>query len=127
MISFEFNGLNSEDFGILVEESNHNTKPPKKMEFIEVPGRTGLLIIDEGCHGNITIEILCHKEFEKYEEKIDFLNALDKWLNEPIGYKELKFNNGRKFKAVLNSEIYLPDTDFFYTDFTLSFNAYEEL
>lgn len=127
MIHFTFNGKCSKDFGILIEESNHNTKPPRRIEIIEVPGRTGNLIIDEGCRSNIDIVIVCHIEFDDGEQKIDTLNALDEWLNGEAGYKELKFNNGRKFKAIFTGELYLPDTDFFYTDFELTFNAYEEI
>lgn len=125
MITFTFNGVSSETFNILVLESNHNTKPSKRIEFIEVPGRTGDLIIYDNSRENLEINIQCHIELDAKQNKRILLDDLDAWLNGEDGYRDLIFNNGKTFKAVFIGELYLPDTDFFYTDFELKFSAYE--
>ena len=45
---FTFNGTSSERYGLKVKNSNHLSRPAKKIESISVPGRTGNLIIDDG-------------------------------------------------------------------------------
>lgn len=125
MITFTFNGISSEIFNILVLESNHNTKPSKRIEFIEVPGRTGNLMIYDNSRENLEINIQCHVELDGNQNKGALLDDLDTWLNGEDGYLDLIFNNGKAFKAVFIGELYLPDTDFFYTDFELKFSAYE--
>lgn len=125
MITFTFNGISSEIFNILVLESNHNTKPSKRIEFIEVPGRTGNLMIYDNSRENLEINIQCHVELDRNHNKGVLLDELDTWLNGEDGYLDLIFNNGKVFKAVFIGELYLPDTDFFYTDFELKFSAYE--
>ena len=47
-MEFTFNGVNSKDFNIKIKKSNHLSIPKKKIEFIEVQGRTDNLVIDEG-------------------------------------------------------------------------------
>ena len=49
---FTFNGVNSQQYGLKVKQSNHLTRPAKKIESIEIPGRTGNLIIDDGSKKN---------------------------------------------------------------------------
>ena len=45
---FTFNNANSKGFNIKIKKSNHLSIPRKKLEFVEVQGRTDNLIIDEG-------------------------------------------------------------------------------
>lgn len=123
VISFIFNDISSDDFGILVEESNHNIKQAKRIEFITVPGRTGDLIIYDNSRQNVELKLVCSMDITK--NKADLLEEMDEWLNGSDGYKYLVFNNGRVFKAVFTGELYLPDTHFTYTDFELTFSAYE--
>ena len=123
MISFRFNDRNSDDFGILIEESNHRSKAKKNIEFISIPGRTGDLIVCDGSRENLTITLSCHMEFDN--NKIYMLDLLDEWLNAEDGYKVLEFNDGMKFNAVFIGELSLPDDSFWYSDFELQFSAYE--
>lgn len=125
MLSFTFNGITSDSFNILIEESNIYTKAKKRIEFIEVPGRTGDLIVYDNSRENITIVLNCHIEVELID-KPKLLNDLDNWLNGHEGYKELIFNNGISYKAVFIGELNLPTTESFYTDFELEFSCYQE-
>lgn len=125
MLSFTFNGTNSRDFGIIIEESNIYTKGQKRIEFIEVPGRTGNLIVYDNSRRNIELSLLCTIEVEITDKKL-LLEAMDEWLNNHEGYKDLVFSNGIAYKAVFTGELTLPTTDNFYTDFELIFSAYQE-
>ena len=85
MLAFTFNGVSSEDFGIIIEDSNIYTKARKKIEFIEVPGRTGDLIIYDNSRSNINLVLTCHIEVE-LADKPNLLTQLDEWLNGHEGY-----------------------------------------
>ena len=125
MLSFTFNGISSESFNILIEDSNIYSKGKKRIEFIQVPGRTGDLIIYDNSRKNITIELECSIEVD-LKDKPQLLKDLDDWLNGPEGYKDLIFNNGIKYKGVFIGELNLPTTESFYTDFKLEFSCYQE-
>lgn len=123
---FGFNGKTSEEFGILVEDHDFWKLPKKRLEFVQVPGRTGDLIIDDGSRENFTVTFQCHVEVDS-EDKATLLEELDEWLNGPTGYKELTiFIDGEQRKdlnAIFVGEISLPNTDYFYSDFELEFNC----
>ena len=57
---FTFNNISSETFGLKVKSTNHLSLPAKKIESIEIPGRTGNLIIDDGSRRNLSIEVVCY-------------------------------------------------------------------
>lgn len=123
---FSFNNRTSDGFGILVEDHDSWKAPKRRLEFIQVPGRTGDLIIDDGSRENFTIIFKCHIEVES-KDKASLLDELDEWLNGPTGYKDLIIyidGQARKtFKAIFTGEISLPNTDYFYSDFELEFNC----
>ena len=123
---FGFNGKTSEEFGILVEDHDFWKLPKKRLEFVQVPGRTGDLIIDDGSRENFTVTFQCHVEVDS-EDKASLLAELNEWLNSPTGYSELSiFINDEHIKdlnAIFVGEIALPNTDYFYSDFELEFNC----
>ena len=123
---FEFDGISSEYYGILVEDHDYWKLPKRRLEFVQVPGRTGDLIIDEGSRENFTITFKCHVEVES-EDKAVLLDQLDAWLNGAIGYKYLNiYIDGVRCKtlnAIFVGELSLPNTDYFYSDFELEFNC----
>ena len=123
---FSFDNRTSDGFGILVEDHDSWKVPKRRLEFIQVPGRTGDLIIDDGSRENFTIVFKCHVEVES-KDKASLLDELDSWLNGSTEYKDLIIyidGQPRKtFKAIFTGEISLPNTDYFYSDFELEFNC----
>lgn len=123
---FSFNERTSDEFGILVEDHDSWKSPKRRLEFVQVPGRTGDLIIDDGSRENFTVVFQCHIEVDS-EDKGLLLDELDEWLNGPTGYKDLIiFIDGKQrktLKAIFTGEISLPNTDYFYSDFELEFNC----
>lgn len=123
---FSFDGKTSEEFGILVEDHDFWKLPKRRIEFIQVPGRTGDLIIDDGSRENFTVIFQCHIEIEP-EDKTMLLYELDEWLNGPKGYRDLIIfiddEYQKSLDAVFVGEITLPNTEYFYSDFELEFNC----
>ena len=56
-MEFTFNGVSSRNFNIKVKNSNHLSIPRRKLEFVEIQGRSDNLIIDEGCREMLDIEL----------------------------------------------------------------------
>ena len=61
MFSFNFLGKDSyNDFGIVVEKRPIIPKPQRTIQYIEVPGRSGSLKVDDATYKDIIIPIQCN-------------------------------------------------------------------
>ena len=89
-MEFTFNNKSSRDFNIKIKKSNHLSIPRKKIEFVEVQGRTDNLIIDEGAREMLDIEIEAYIDCRN-EDTYSYALRLDKWLNGVNGYSNLVF------------------------------------
>lgn len=56
---FIYNGINSRDKGVVLKKLPPITRPKRRIETIEVPGRSGTLHIDEETFEPITISLEC--------------------------------------------------------------------
>lgn len=91
---FIYNGINSKDMGVILKGLPPITKPKKRMETIQVPGRNGTLHIDENCYEPITISLECTLKKGMDPRKITewlidfgtitFSDELDKFYNATI-------------------------------------------
>lgn len=124
-MEFTFNGVSSRDFNIKVKQSNHLSIPRKKLEFIEVQGRTDNLIIDEGCREMLDIQLECFVDCRDESTK-EYSIGLDNWLNGSIGYKELKFDDGTILKAIFIGQIDFNEIVKNFNEIILQFKAYRE-
>ena len=120
-----FNGVSSRDFNIKVKQSNHLSIPRKKLEFIEVQGRTDNLIIDEGCREMLDIQLECFIDCRS-ENTRQYAIGLDNWLNSSAGYKELKFDDGTILKAIFVGQIDFNEIVKNFNEIILQFKAYRE-
>ena len=94
---FIFNNNQSDDLGIIITSSNHLDRFKKRREFIQVPGRTGDLVLDDGSYENLELEITCVIEDE---DNIDErLKHIEKWLK-TNDYSLLEFDDGVRFSAI---------------------------
>lgn len=123
-ITFSFNGTSSDEFNIIVRTSNHNDKPKRRLELIEIAGRTGNLIIDEGSFENLTVNVECYLDGTKDRTIYQLVEEIHTWLFEPVGYKILEFNDGRQLNAVCVSGLELNDETRDTKTFTLTFSCY---
>ena len=124
-MEFTFNGVSSRDFNIKVKQSNHLSIPRKKLEFIEVQGRTDNLIIDEGCREMLDIQLECFIDCRN-ESTRQYAMGLDNWLNSSAGYKELKFDDGTILKAIFVGQIDFNEIVKNFNEIILQFKAYRE-
>lgn len=85
-----FDGQSFADFGVRVSGAGTYGSPERDIEEIEVPGRSGTLIFDNGRFKNIDITYnasILAKDKDEYLRKIQTLRS---FLSSRIGYKRLE-------------------------------------
>ena len=122
---FTFNNANSRDFNIKIKKSNHLSIPRKKLEFIEVQGRTDNLIIDEGAREMLDIEIEAYIDCRDLDTK-NYALRLDNWLNNTKGYTDLVFDDNTALKAIFVGQIDFNEIVKNFNEILLQFKAYRE-
>ena len=125
-MEFTFNNANSRDFNIKIKKSNHLSIPRKKLEFIEVQGRTDNLIIDEGSREMLDIEIEAYIDCRDLDSKTYALR-LDEWLNNTNGYTDLVFDDNTALKAIFVGQIDFNCIVKNFSEVLLQFKAYREV
>ena len=124
-MEFTFNNANSRDFNIKIKKSNHLSIPRKKLEFIEVQGRTDNLIIDEGARDMLDLEIEAFIDCRDLDTKTYALR-LDNWLNNTNGYTDLVFDDNTTLKAIFVGQIDFNEIIENFNEILLQFKAYRE-
>ena len=122
---FTFNNANSKDFNIKIKKSNHLSIPRRKLEFIEVQGKTDNLIIDEGSREMLEIEIEAFIDCRGSSTK-DYVSRHDSWLNSSTGYKDLVFDDNTTLKAIFVGQIDFNSITKNFEEILLQFKAYRE-
>ena len=124
-MEFTFNGVSSRNFNIKVKNSNHLSIPRRKLEFIEVQGRSDNLIIDEGCREMLDIELEVYIDCRSADTRT-YAIKLDEWLNGVEGYKNLLFDDGTILKAVFVGQLDFNSIALNFNEVLLQFKAYRE-
>lgn len=122
---FTFNGISSRNFNLKVKSSTHLSSPSKKVEFIEIPGRTGDLVIDDGSFKNLSISIVCLLDTRETNNLAQVAKQIRNWLQSPIGYQDLVFSDGTTFKAICSNQINIEDLVNNFGQVTITFSAVE--
>ena len=124
-MEFTFNNKSSRDFNIKIKKSNHLSIPRRKIEFIEVQGRTDNLIIDEGSREMLDIEIEAYIDCRE-DNTYSYALRLDEWLNSSDGYQDLIFDDGVELKAIFVGQIDFNSITKNFEEILLQFKAYRE-
>ena len=124
-MEFTFNNKSSRDFNIKIKKSNHLSIPRRKLEFIEVQGRTDNLIVDEGAREMLDIEIEAYIDCRK-DDTYSYALRLDEWLNGISGYSNLIFDDGVELKAIFVGQIDFNEIVNNFNEILLQFKAYRE-
>ena len=122
---FTFNNISSETYGLKVKATNHLSLPAKKIESIEIPGRTGNLIIDDGSKQNLSIEVVCYIDCREDKNIALKTHQIGTWLQEPIGYQKLVFSDGITFNAICTNQIDISELVNYFGEVAIRFDAYE--
>lgn len=125
-MEFIFNNKNSRDFNIKIKKSNHLSIPRRKLEFVEVQGRTDNLIINEGSREMLDIEIEAYIDCRDLDSKTYALR-LDEWLNNTNGYTDLVFDDNTALKAIFVGQIDFNCIVKNFSEVLLQFKAYREV
>lgn len=86
---FVFNGKKSSDFGVWASGSYVLDSPMKRYEQIDVPGRNGTLIIEDGSYENVNLEF---KDCWIPEDFPNNYSALKNFLYRQKGYQRLELS-----------------------------------
>lgn len=80
-----FDGKDSRDFGLSIEQPEITKKPKRKVNRISVPGRSGDYLDDEGAYENaeLSYRVWCRKE--ERDRVLLSVDEIAKWLS-PAGY-----------------------------------------
>lgn len=121
-----FGGMSFNDFGVEVDGIKSWDKPQRDTTSIHVPGRSGDLIIDNGCWKNIDITYHC---YIRQDWKTEFPKFVDALYRHQGGYEDLTYfdNSGTphdsrmaEFKSGISPDIvFAIDTG----EFDLTFNC----
>ena len=122
-MEFIFNNKSSRDFNIKIKKSNHLSIPRRKLEFVEVQGRTDNLIINEGSREMLDIEIEAYIDCRDLNTH-SYVLGLDNWLNSSSGYQDLIFDDGTILKAIFVGQIDFNEVVENFNEILLQFKAY---
>ncbi len=103
MFSFQFRGKDSyNDYGIVVEKRPIIPKPQRTIQYIEVPGRSGSLKIDDATYKDIVIPIQCGFKDDNVADKADEIKA---WLDGGEGELILSNQTDKYYLAHVSDQV----------------------
>lgn len=107
---FIFDGLNSRDFGVYVQDVEVFGAPTRDVEMISIPGRNGEYAMDNGRFNNIQIKYVCALGADTQSDFNTAISDLRNWLASKKGYKRLEdeINTGEYRMAVFKDGLEVP-------------------
>ena len=109
-----FNGKSSSSFGIIVEHYPSPNRPARRGTVLQIPGRNGNLVIEDGTYENVTLKFDVYLSAEP-ANLYDRAAAVSDWLLGSSGYQRLtteyepdifrlaRFAGPLDIEAILNS------------------------
>lgn len=106
--NFSYNKVSNTNFFIIVTEIEGLLSSfENDVEYIEIPGRSEDLLIDNKRKKNKEIKVAGYIDIERANKNIDVLaDEIQTWLQGTVGYKELTFSNhNKKYRAICINSI----------------------
>lgn len=113
---FKFKGKNSKDFGIQIFSVPQRVRPARRVEEIEIPGRSGTLTMDEDAYDAYTISMQCSTRGS------DRLDEVIAWLD-GAGELILSTEPDKVYQASIYNKIPISDVIYLYNSFLLQFKV----
>lgn len=85
-----FNGISTEDLGLVIQAPPKYTFPAKDLSTSHVPGRNGDFILDTYCYNNVDRTYSIASVFRPGTDFMANAEKILKWLTEPSGYRRLE-------------------------------------
>ncbi len=85
MGKFIFNGISSEDFGLVIQTPPTYVYPERDLQVTHVPGRNGDIVVDNNCYRNVERAYTIGKAFVKGSSYYSNFQKILEWLNSANG------------------------------------------
>ena len=113
---FDFNGINSEDMGIIVKEMPSIPRAERNAQRVTIPGRDGHLTISDDSYYSVDLPIVC------VIENADKIELISDWLN-GSGDLILSLEPDKRYKAEVFSPFGYGRLSKLYREFEAVFTA----
>ena len=103
---FVYGGTSSASFNFIITENDHLNGFENDFELIEIPGRSGDLVIDNKRKKNKEINIEAYADIEELGDAHTVAKNIKQWLQGEVKYKTLTFSNDlTEYKAIVKGPI----------------------
>jgi len=85
---FSFKGIKAQDMNLRILNDITFESPNRSTTIIQIPGRNGSLIMDNGRYEDITRSIPCRLEAPRNRDVEELISRIHNWLGKDIGYHE---------------------------------------
>ena len=103
---FVYGGTSSASFNFIITENDHLNSFENDFESIEIPGRSGDLVIDNKRKKNKEINIEAYADIEGLGDAHTVAKNIKQWLQGEVKYKDLTFSNDlTEYKAIVKGPI----------------------
>ena len=103
---FVYGGTSSASFNFIITENDHLNSFENDFELIEIPGRSGDLVIDNKRKKNKEINIEAYADIEGLGDAHTVAKNIKQWLQGEVKYKALSFSNdSTEYEAIVKGPI----------------------
>ena len=103
---FVYGGTSSASFNFIITENDNLNSFENDFELIEIPGRSGDLVIDNKRKKNKEINIEAYADIEGLGDAHTVAKNIKQWLQGEVKYKDLTFSNDlTEYKAIVKGPI----------------------
>ena len=103
---FTFGGTSSASFNFIITENDNLNGFENDFELIEIPGRSGDLVIDNKRKKNKEINIEAYADIEGLGDAHTVAKNIKQWLQGEVKYKTLTFSNDlTEYEAIVKGPI----------------------
>lgn len=101
---FTYKGIRSNDMHLRVLNEISFTSPKRDVNIVQVLGRDGDLIVDNGRYESVIRNVPCRLEAPNNMNVEQLINRINNWLIDDAGFHELEWNNDPDFKYIARIE-----------------------
>ena len=103
---FVYGGTSSASFNFIITGNDNLNSFENDFELIEIPGRSGDLVIDNKRKKNKEINIEAYADIEELGNAKTVVKNIKQWLQGEVKYKTLSFSNDLiEYKAIVKGPI----------------------
>ena len=103
---FVYGGTSSASFNFIITENDNLNSFENDFELIEIPGRSGDLVIDNKRKKNKEINIEAYADIEELGDAHTVAKNIKQWLQGEVKYKALSFSNDlTEYEAIVKGPI----------------------